>query len=385
MENKKLQQLAEDSTSRVESNNYMYYWQCDNYKFDNRSLSKWYELATGKWSTFIFSKYDKVKKVLSDGLLDMNRDYQAEYVAQLRDQYDYIQLFFSGGYDSNTVLDQFVQQGIVVDETLSLIVGRSIDQPGNQEIKNLALPALSKYSKYIKKQTILKNDYQTLTDWFKDEYRFFVMPGDSVVPYGLGRLGNTVQHREVLPNSCYIKCHDKPQLVYYKNRWYAYCLDVTINGDTDIPNMLWFWYEPDNIKSYIQQSRKYRDYILQSTKVESKLGFYKTDQDRYINTHVLGRTPIVDETKMLRKDISGKKLMSKHVQRMQDIIADGEYQLLTNYFACQKIYNQIFDANQSQHVLDGNANSKFAWFIDIDSLEMFTQNELIPDGFDPSW
>jgi hypothetical protein len=29
-----------------------------------------------------------------------------------------------------------------------------------------------------------------------------------------------------------------------------------------------------------------------------------------------------------------------------------------------------------------NSQGKFAWFIDIDTLEIFTQAELIPDGFE---
>jgi len=56
--------------------------------------------------------------------------------------------------------------------------------------------------------------------------------------------------------------------------------------------------------------------------------------------------------------------------------------VLVNYFTAMKKFTELLpeyghnDGFQALH-----SGGKFAWFIDIDSLEVFTQHQLIPNGF----
>lgn len=378
--NKKLLQLAEESTQRVESDRYKFYWQSQGYKFDNKNLSKWFEKETGHWSTFSCSQLEDIKQNLADKKLDMQHDYSTDFVKKLREKYGYIQLFFSGGYDSTTILKKFVDNGLRIDETCTLTIG-NFDDECNQEVHFLATPAIVKYQEHIDKTTIINNSYEMLADWFEDPYRFFTMPGDSNLPYGFGRLGNATSLRNSRPDGCYIKGHDKPQLIYYRDKWYAVNLDNAINGDTDVPNMYWFWLEGDNIKSYLQDARKYRDHLVNSRNIEKKLQFFKPSQSEEDNVNVLHRAAICNPDKILRKDLSGKVLLRKHKQRLISMIENNQNRLLTNYFTCQAKYNEIL-GDDNRDLGRSNDNSKFSWMIDIDSLEVFTQQELIPNGFD---
>ena len=66
---------------------------------------------------------------------------------------------------------------------------------------------------------------------------------------------------------------------------------------------------------------------------------------------------------------------SKAVQRVHDAIDQNHYDLLINYYTAKKTFNSIlpdFDTD----------SGKFAWLIDMDTLEVYTQKQLIPNGFE---
>jgi hypothetical protein len=67
---------------------------------------------------------------------------------------------------------------------------------------------------------------------------------------------------------------------------------------------------------------------------------------------------------------------TKGLQRMHDALSAGRMDLLVNYFTAIEKCNELLPDYANK-----NIPGKFAWFIDIDSLEVFTQQELIPNGF----
>jgi hypothetical protein len=53
---------------------------------------------------------------------------------------------------------------------------------------------------------------------------------------------------------------------------------------------------------------------------------------------------------------------------------------LSDYFCCLKKFQKIFPDCKTNYNKYNN-RGKFGWLIDIDSLEAFSQQELIPNGF----
>ena len=80
--------------------------------------------------------------------------------------------------------------------------------------------------------------------------------------------------------------------------------------------------------------------------------------------------------------MGGHAVGTKIRQRFKDCIDNNQYQLLANYFAAQKRFQKLVGLKSLSDVENVNSYGKFAWFIDIDSLEVFTQDELIPEGFE---
>mgnify|MGYP003657266341 FL=1 len=75
-----LQTLIEESTQRVEQQRHPCYWSADGYKFDNKNLAVWYEKDTGSFTTFVDSQIDQLREQLTNTTIDMNRNYNREYL-----------------------------------------------------------------------------------------------------------------------------------------------------------------------------------------------------------------------------------------------------------------------------------------------------------------
>jgi len=374
----KLEEFVSKSTDKINNGNYKFFWQSGDAKFDNRWLALWYQKCTKSEFQFVSAELPQIRKNLADATIDMSYDYNLAYLKKLSKKYKYLQLFFSGGYDSVTVLDTALKNNIKIHETLSCIVG-NVNADSNREINELAIPYLNQCRSKIDKITILHNSHKVLTEHFANPYRFFLGIGDTDFPPSFGSLSIGVEKRPYNPDSIYIQGADKPQLVFYNNKWFVCHFDTIINDCTDIPNMSFFWLDADNIKSLVKDARLYRDYLLTTTTPKNFLEFYKPNQDPNLN-RVLGRSPVYNSKKLLKKGY-GKKVDSKRYHRFVDSIDKNQYELLTNYFSCMNKFKEVLEIQDLNDLNPMNNKVKACWFIDIDTLEVFTPQELIPTGF----
>lgn len=380
MNNEKLLDLVNQSNSRVHQTDHFCYYEVDGFKIDNKHLVSWYEKTYNTTATFVYRDLDIIKQNLKKCVIDLNYDYNAEFIKHLRSKYKKVNLFYSGGADSETILNTAQKIDFRFDETITLVVD-NIDLPCNIEVKELALRGLEKYKKNIKKPSIIAYTFDDVEKYFANEYSYFAGPCDAMVPLGFGAAKySSLQQYFHHKDSCFIKGNDKPQIVYYNNKWYATMIDSDIDGDQCIPNVVYFWLDADNIKSYIKESILYRDYIIQTNFDNTKsLQFFKPSSDPASNS-VINRV-CVDNWKIQFKK-SDSKLNHKSQQRLTDALSNNRYNLLVNYFSSYKMFNSIFPETVYPEGLENyHQQGKFAWFIDLDSLQVYTQNELIPNGF----
>lgn len=91
----------------------------------------------------VYSKFDW--KTEPPGTLDF---WYAERARQIREKYDYIVLWYSGGADSWNILQAFVDNNIYIDEIAHYIVhdntSVSLDQPFNEEVVKTSYPTVKK-------------------------------------------------------------------------------------------------------------------------------------------------------------------------------------------------------------------------------------------------
>lgn len=181
-------------------------------------------------------------------LLDTKQDLRELYkqrAEQIRAQYDYVVVWYSGGADSFTVLNSFLANNIHVDEIAQF---HSYEGEGtwdsylNKEVKEIAIPntlkLLEKYPR-IKHRTV---DFTPLiTQMFsKDEnkFDFIFKANNSASPHQLAR----TYFREYIPDYanliasgkkvCFVWGADKPPITYNRetDRFALQFSDVVDSG-----------------------------------------------------------------------------------------------------------------------------------------------------------
>lgn len=174
---------------------------------------------------------------------------------QLRDNYDYLVLYFSGGADSTNILHAFIDNDIFLDEIL-MFMPKSFESQANNtdrsnanfysEIQYSAFPILNKNKNKIHPNTRIRvQDFSpALIELFQKDNWFEIMPpGTNITITGVGRQAAQVTEPHIL-DLCYQGKHtaqimgiDKPQVRYDGTNYYAYFTDLNAMHSTPIdPN-----------------------------------------------------------------------------------------------------------------------------------------------------
>jgi len=388
---KKLWQLIEESTELVNSNPdcYNFYWRSSDYKFNNINLANWYEKETGHFCEYHHVKIDDIRLALKDKSLDMDHNYNLDFLKHVRKKYDHITLFMSGGWDSHTVFMEAMDGDIFLDQLISWVwLDPSYDN--NQEVINNVYPLLDLYKNKYGKFSNLVTDLSTNTKYWEDEWWIFKSSNSHPQPTHMAHMNRTSLDSVRLglygenppwwnvSNNCNVKADDKPQLFLYNNSWYVMSLDTHNGTDGSIQDCLHFWFEPENIKSLIKDARTYREYILNNHEQRNEfrnLEFFKlvipgNEMNQYIN-----RRPIIDSNAQHTK-------LEKHFPRWQVIWDHKNITLMNNFFRNINNFLKVFPEHVEDKFKWYNNHRRYAWCIDIDTLNIYTQSELIPNGWE---
>ena len=235
---------------------------------------------------------------------------------QLREQYDHLVLFYSGGADSTTILQAFIKNNIKIDEILVLgafkaeekIIGNlgwSTD-PGyyTREVVNIAFPVLKELEKTHKfKLTVwdwsddLVNIIDNDPDWFWDI-------GTRFAPDMLPRkkIHDRFEHNELEwqgKNVAFIYGIDKPRLFRDDTSVYFAFIDTMLTigsagGNADIHKRNWendefFYWTPNFPLIPIKQAHliynhyKKHNLLHTLTHVNNKAAFHNAEFYKVIN------------------------------------------------------------------------------------------------------
>lgn len=373
--------LIKQSNERVLKENKKYYYIVDDFKIDNVYLCVWYEQTFNTFNSFVSPEnVKKIKKVLEENKsIDLDYNYDVEYLRELRKNNRYLQLFLSGGVDSCNLLTNCIENNIFIDEIVSIYTGDSIDLPENIEIKSSAIKYAELYKGKYGKFTLHNSNRDFLKKHFKDPSVFFktpeIGPGFPFLRQSYHTLEKSTGPKIFGPN--------KPQLLYYKNNWYVICLDEDLNGYSYVDQLVMMSYEPDSIKSLIKSAIIYRNYLIENRDIiKNKTQFFRpnrNDLPKYYN-----RTPLIFESRNLYKnhDVSGNTLVwaEKDIFALNNIIENQDLELFLSYSKC---LNEIICALPNFDFKNKKiSHNKICWAINIDTLEIFTQQELIPNGFE---
>lgn len=196
---------------------------------------------------------------------------------QLREQYDYLILYFSGGSDSHNVMRAFVDNGLLLDEIVSdhpesglrhwTDTTKTLDAKNTQSEFHYTLkPLLNWVSTHSPQTRITYNDYfddmikiyQRSDDWFM-KTREYLHP-TAVVRYNRQKMPHIQRLCDQGKKIAFIYGIDKPKLAMINGGYYHYFLDILVNTTTwDLENYRdakteHFYWSPDLPLLQVKQS-----------------------------------------------------------------------------------------------------------------------------------
>lgn len=366
--------LIEESDQRVRNNNKKYFYRTNDYKLDNVFLSIWYEQKFGTFNNFESpDQINEIKLVLEDKKIDLTYNYNIDFLKKLRNDNSYLQLMFSGGADSVSLLTDCIEHDIYIDEIISVYTGDSIDLDENTEIKKSAIPYAEKYKGKYGKFTLHQTDRNFLKNFYKDPYILLKTPEfGGHIPF----VRQSYQSLGAAPGKRIVGA-DKPQLLHYKNKWYTVCFDTSFNGHSYIDQLVKTAYEPANIKALIRDSIVYRNYLVENNNIEFRdVQFFSPSSADPGASH--NRRDLEFFKKGLKKLKSDTIWCEKDVYALTDTIQSNDLEFFILYSRCLNNLVDLFPTFDFKKLSHG----KFCWVIDIDSLEIYSQQDLIPNGFE---
>ena len=222
-----------------------------------------------------FSQYDWTKEP-QESLQELYR----QRAQQIRDRYDYLVLFYSGGADSKNILDTFIDNNIKLDECASFWAqeaDRNLDSHFSKEVARVAIPEMAKH-KNIKHRIIdlvdITNQVLNDTD-IKFEWIYFVNSMFSPNNYVRNRLRRIVPEYKKLIDSgksvCFIWGSEKPRVHVENNRYAIRFQDLVDNcvspylQQNSLPgefDELFYW-SPDFVSGLIKQAHVVKNILKQ--------------------------------------------------------------------------------------------------------------------------
>jgi len=160
-----------------------------------------------------------------------------ERAQELRDSYQYLRFWLSGGSDSMTALQAFVDNNIYIDEIVIHLYDNDdinqIDHFGKRALADVAFPYLQTHQDQLKntKINVYRSDINTLERWHLDTDRTgepaHLHGFDSqILQFRLSTTGAMLTYQTPDAASwCDIIGGTKPKLMLKNNRWYLYIID----------------------------------------------------------------------------------------------------------------------------------------------------------------
>lgn len=222
------------------------YYQVGNFKTFSKLHAIELHRSTGVHPTWhfndeIFSSFDWSQEP-KESLQELYR----QRATQLRDRYDYLVLFFSGGADSTNVLHTFINNGIHIDELVCYHTKTCAGEHGvgEQEILRVALPMAQQAQRLNPCIKIRELDItQDIVKFYQSPINRFDLvydKNDILTPLHLGQVNlynNIADWNHLLDQGKtvgLVRGADKPRVFKEGDRYLIKFLDSLVNNSIDV-------------------------------------------------------------------------------------------------------------------------------------------------------
>jgi hypothetical protein len=222
------------------------------------------------------------------------KDLYAQRAAQLREKYDYLVLFFSGGSDSHNILSTFVDYGIYLDEVLTYHTYEISQVPKDSSLDSVGevfLAAIPEAKRLLQKSPRTIHRVIDVSDFIKDsmiEIETRGIPHDFLYRYnnhcsprrfGIRKLRNLPEYQKLYDTGkkvCFIHGTDKPGISFQDHKWFfrfnsmvdggGYHVDFQFDNQYNGYDEFFYW-APDAWKIPVKQCHKIRNFFRRNPNI----------------------------------------------------------------------------------------------------------------------
>ena len=250
------------------------------------------------------------------------KELYAERARQIRNDYDYIVLSFSGGSDSQNILATFLENNIYIDEILTyhFLSGVKDKFSPMASMREVTMAAVPEANRYIEKFPTTKHRLIDVAEIVRDQWQnnlndmkfnfmyynnFYITPSPVVV----NNLPTILTEYRRLTDSgkrvCFIHGTDKPHIQTDRGKWWFSFHSDVIGASfsirrqfekTPVNDVLFYW-DPDAWKIVVKQAHVLRKYLYKNHQIikETITGKYQSVESAYLSKiHFLGnRLPVI--------------------------------------------------------------------------------------------
>jgi hypothetical protein len=216
------------------------------YKYNNRYYSNKFRALTDAGKNYINWIFNDEEYSKHNFLIEPSEDLYELYAKrawQIRQKYDKVVIYFSGGIDSTTVLRSFVDNNVPIDAVVIYGAwGATSTRYGKLNVVEQEVVGLA-YLKHVEKEKGIKLNVHLLDtteyyqryneDWaYNNSYN--INPAISVFSYF--DEDPFFQNLMMQGSVCTVRGVDKPRLIFEDGAWKTAFLDVTLGGVTSFSN-----------------------------------------------------------------------------------------------------------------------------------------------------
>ena len=220
------------------------------------------------------------------------KEIQKQRALQLRDTYTYLKLWFSGGNDSTTVLNSFLENNIHIDEICVYTYSFDNDVEnnlGDYEINTYTLPYLKKLQYYIPKTKIkIIHHGKDYYDKYLSDKWFFTRSTLSMRHTYIPKINGK--------NFCNIIGSADPMVTYNNGKWYGEIWDTDGAELASYRNIEFFFTSINMPELHAKQCHLVKNYLTKNS-----LPANDTKLIKHIIRTVIRDTPVAPEPDFLKK------------------------------------------------------------------------------------
>lgn len=244
------------------------------------------------------------------------KELYAERARQIRNKYDYLVLYFSGGSDSHNILSTFLENNIYIDEILTHHtyngVKDKLSHTGN--LVEISLAAMPEAKKYIEKFPTTIHRIVDISEMIKDYWtdnikdlkfnfmyysNFYITPHNSVATNLPTILPDYKRLTDSGKRVCFIHGNDKPYIQVEQGKWYFSFHSDSVESSfsikrqfekTPVHDVLFYW-DPDSWKIMVKQAHVLRAYLYKNHEIikTAMQGKFNNINDRFMSRiHLFG-------------------------------------------------------------------------------------------------